>query len=184
MIKRVIRTFLLIILSAFLVVLSFQLILSYPAFLFPEKLDYKNFTILSDKEIGVEMTQTLQNISGNLIKTGFYDESDQVKIILCNSRRLTNLFDRISFSPTGAGFYHFSGNIYLFPTRINQFRLENLKVKGEEEKLLDYTYQSFQFDKVLTHEILHKLHSDSLGVWEFKRKMPPPHWKAEGFAEY
>ena len=133
MIKVVLKIFLFILLSAFLLVLSSQLILSYPAFLFPEKVVYRNFTVLSDEEIDVEMTQSLQNISGNLIKTGFYDEWDQFKIILCNSSRLTNFFDLISFSPPGAGFYHFSGNIYLFPSRINQFRLENLKLEGEED---------------------------------------------------
>ncbi len=58
-----------------------------------------------------------------------------------------------------------------------------MRAKGEEKKLLEYSYQAFEFDKILTHEILHKLHSDSLGICEFRRKIPPPHLKAEGFAE-
>src|SRR5690606_2363307 len=95
-----------------------------------------------------------------------------------------DFLDKISKAPNGSGFHHFSGNIYLFPDRIARFRRENLKAQGEERKLMAYTYQEFALDKILTHEILHKLHSDTLGLLAFKRKMPPPHWKAEGFAEY
>jgi hypothetical protein len=182
--KKIIKISLSILAIALVLTVTPQLILAYPGFLFEEEFNYKKFTILSDKRISIEIKGTLDSISSKLRKTGFYDENAPVKIILCNKRSLANFLDKISFTPAGAGFHHFSGNIYLFPERIDQFREENLKVKGEEKALLKYTYQAFEFDKILTHEILHKLHSDSLGIWEFKQKMPPPHWKAEGFAEY
>jgi hypothetical protein len=184
MMKKTIKISLLILAIALVLTVTPQLILAYPGFLFEEKFNYKNFTILSNKKVSIEIKGTLDSISSNLRKTGFYDEKAPVKIILCSERSLANFLEKVSLAPVGIGFHHFSGNIYLFPERIDQFREENLKVKGEEERLLEHTYQTFKFDKVLTHEILHKLHSDSLGIWKFKQKMPPPHWKAEGFAEY
>jgi hypothetical protein len=182
--KKIIKISLSILAIVSLLIVVPQLILAYPAFLFEEKFNYKNITILSNEKVGIEMKGTLDTISSKLQMTGFYVETDRVKIILCSKKNLARFIDKISLAPVGAGFHHWSGNIYLFPGRIDLFRNENLKVKGEEKKLLEYTYQAFEFDKILTHEILHKLHSDSLGIWEFKQKMPPPHWKAEGFAEY
>jgi hypothetical protein len=184
MMKKIIRVSLSILAIASILFVVPQLILSYPAFLFAEEFNYKNVTILSNEKVATEMKGTLDIISTKLLTTGFYVETDQIKIILCSKRSLANFLEKISLTPAGVGFHHFSGNIYLFPGRIDQFREENLKVKGEEKRLLEYTYQTFEFDKILTHEILHKLHSDSLGILEFKQKMPPPHWKAEGFAEY
>jgi hypothetical protein len=182
--KKIIRISLSILAVGLVLIVSPQLILAYPGLLFEEEFNYKNFTILSDEPVDIEMRETLDTISGKLLKTGFYDETDPVKIILCSKRSLATFFDKMSLAPAGVGFHHFSGNIYLFPGRIDQFHEENLKVKGEEKELLKYTYQAFELDKILTHEVLHKLHSDSLGIWKFKQKMPPPHWKAEGFSEY
>lgn len=184
MMKKIIKVSLTIIAIALVLIVTPQLILAYPRFLFEEEFNYRNFIIISDKKVGIEFKGTLDSISSKLRKTGFYDEKDPVKVILCRKRSLANFLDKISLATAGVGFHHFSGNIYLFPERIDQFREENLKVKGEEEGLLEHTYQAFEFDKILAHEILHKLHSDSLGIWKFKKKMPAPHWKAEGFAEY
>ncbi|MEJ7586833.1 MAG: hypothetical protein WKI04_04660 [Ferruginibacter sp.] len=151
--------------------------------LFKKKASYKNFYILSDKVIEQNLQKRLDSIAFILEETGFYKE-DKIKIIFCHNNRLAGLLNIISLSPTGAGFHHFSGNIYLFNTRIKAFRAENAKVMGDDRKLIEYTYQRFELDDILTHEILHQLHSDSMGLWEYKRKLPPPHWKAEGFAEY
>ena len=161
-----------------------QLILAYPNFLFKEKCIYKNFVILSDKKIEQDLNKRLDAVSYTLAKTGFYERDKKIKIIFCYDNGLTSFFDRISLAPSGAGFQHFTGNIYLFNARIERFRKENSKAKGEHQKIIEYSYQEFELDHILTHEILHKLHSDTLGLWKFKRKMPPPHWKAEGFAEY
>lgn len=161
-----------------------QLILAYPNFLFKERHTYKNFIILSDRRIEQDLNKMLDSISHKLAKTGFYKEEENIKIIFCYDNGKERFFNKISLSPTGAGFQHFSGNIYLFNERIEHFKKENAKAKGDYQKLIEYTYQEFELDNILTHEILHKLHSDTLGLLEFKRKMPPPHWKAEGFAEY
>jgi len=161
-----------------------QLIMTFPGFLFKKKFTYRNFLIRSDAAIDPGMNVTLDSISERLSATGFYDASESMEIIFCQGEAYTDFIDKISMGPHGAGFHHFSGNIYLFTNRIAQFRQENLKAQGEEKKITEYTYQEFELDKILMHEILHKLHSDTLGMLEFKRKMPPPHWKAEGFAEY
>ena len=160
-----------------------QLILAYPNFLFGKKHVYKNFIILSDKDVDRGIDVKLDSITTALNNTGFYNGST-IKVILCNKESLTKFLDKISLAPVGAGFHHFSGNIFLFVSRIEHFRRENAKAQGEHKKVIEYSYQEFNFKKLLTHEVLHKLHSDTLGPFEFKRKMPSPHWKAEGFAEY
>lgn len=175
----------LILITAIVLIVSIpQLILAYPDFLFKERHTYKNFFILSDKKIEEDLNKRLDSISRKLAKTGFYEEEEKIKIIFCHDNGLASFFDKISLTPTGAGFQHFTGNIYLFNERIESFKNENEKAEGDDQKLIEYTYQEFELDHILTHEILHKLHSDTLGLLEFKRKMPPPHWKAEGFAEY
>lgn len=161
-----------------------QLILAYPNLFFKEKHTYRNFTLLSDKSIDKDVNETLDSISFTLKQTGFYDEDETIKIIFCHGKELTSFFNKISMAPAGVGFHHFTGNIYLFNAQIESFRKENAKAKGELQKIIEYTYQAFELKDILTHEILHKLHSDTLGLLEFKRKMPPPHWKSEGLAEY
>lgn len=129
------------------------------------------------------MSSSLDSMTVRLKATGFYNDKP-VKIILCNGDGKSAFFDKISMATPGAGFHHFSGNIFLHPKRIEQFRRENAKVTGEELMLIEDSYQAFVFEDILTHEILHKLHADKMGILEFRRKLPPPHWKAEGFAEY
>jgi hypothetical protein len=182
--KRLIRIALSVLGLIMIIIATPQLILSYPAFLFQEELAHKNFTVLSDQPINSTMPVMLDSIAGALSLTGFFRNETSLTIILCNGEGKTNFIDKISMVSPGAGFHHFSGNIYLFPTRIEQFRKENEKVTGEERELLIGSYLSFNFENILTHEILHKLHADTLGIWQFRRKLPPPHWKAEGFAEY
>lgn len=161
-----------------------QVILAYPNLLFKENYTYKNFTVLSDRKIEHDLDKKLESISLKLRKTGFYNKEKNIKIIFCHDAGLTGFLDKISLAPVGVGFQHFTGNIYLFNSRIERFRQENAKAKGEHQKIIKYSYQGFDLDNILMHEMLHKLHSDTLGLWKYKRKMPPPHWKAEGFAEY
>ena len=168
---------------AVLIIIFSQLILTYPNLLFKKRVTYKNFHIFSDKIIEQDLNKRLDSISVLLEETGFYNH-DKIKIIFCYDKRLAGFLNTISLARTGAGFHHFSGNVYIFNTRIESFRAENAKAKGDHLELIEYTYQKFELDNILTHEILHKLHSDTLGLWEFKRKLPSPHWKAEGFAEY
>lgn len=182
--KKLIKVILILLAIIVFIISIPQLILAYPNFLFKERHTYKNFTILSDRRIEKNLNKRLNSISQLLAKTEFYKEDENVKIIFCYDNGLSWFFDKISLANTGAGFQHFSGNIYLFNERIENFKKENSKAKGDYQKLIEYTYQEFELDNILIHEILHKLHSDTLGVFEFKRKMPPPHWKAEGFAEY
>lgn len=181
--KKILRVSLLIALVVVLVLAIPQGILTYPDFLLDHKFTHRNLVVLSDKEIHEDFRGTLDAVSQRLSATGFYDSTSPVKIVLPHGK-LETFFSRISLAEDGAGFHHFSGTVYLFTDRIDQFRRTNQEVQGELKGVLAYTYQQFELDRILTHEILHKLHSDSVGIWTFKRKMPPPHWKAEGFAEY
>jgi hypothetical protein len=182
--KRLIRIALIVFTLTVIIIATPQLILSYPVFLFHEKLTHNNFTVLSDQPIDSTVTAVLDSIAGALSATGFYKNETSLTIILCKGEGKANFLDKISMVSPGAGFHHFTGNIYLFPVRIQQFRRENEKVTGEERELLKGSYLAFNFEDILTHEILHKLHADTMGIWQFRRKLPPPHWKAEGFAEY
>ena len=161
-----------------------QIILAYPDFLFHKKHSYKNFSLLSDEKFQNDINTDLDEIISTLEISGFYNSNKKIKIILCNSARLSAFLDMISLVPSGVGFHHFSNSIFIFPLRIENNRNENSKAIGEHFKLIQYTYQEFKLSQIICHEVLHKLHSDTLGIWEFKSKMPPPHWKAEGFAEY
>src|SRR5687768_17454544 len=107
MMKKILRIALYIFVVGSVLIVTPQLILAYPGFLFKEEFTYKNFVILSNEKVNIEMRETLDSISSKLSKTGFYDETDPVKIILCSKRRLTNFFDKISLAPAGAGFHHF-----------------------------------------------------------------------------
>jgi hypothetical protein len=160
-----------------------QMILTYPGFLFEYKFTHRNLVVLSDRAIGSGFREILDSVSQRLSATGFYDDTIPVTIVLPHGK-LETFYRRISMAADGVGFHHFSGAVFLFTDRIDQFREANLEVEGEFKRLLKYNYQQFELDDLMTHEILHKLHSDTLGVWTFRRKMPPPHWKAEGFAEY
>jgi hypothetical protein len=182
--RRLIRIALIVFALIVFIIATPQLILSCPVFLFQEKLTHNNFAVLSDQPIDSTMPAMLDSIAGALSLTGFYKNETSLTIILCKGEGRMNFLDKISMVSPGAGFHHFSGNIYLFPTRIEQFRRENEKVTGEERELLANSYMEFNFENILTHEILHKLHADTMGIWQFRRKLPPPHWKAEGFAEY
>ncbi len=161
-----------------------QLILAYPNFLFGERNMYRNFVIFSDRKIDSELEKTLESISFRLETIDFYNQQSEITVVFCHDNKLTSIMDKVSMVPSGAGFQHFSGNIYIFNSRIEKFREENSKAKEDLKKIIAYSYQSFDLEDILTHEVLHKLHSDTLGLWEYKRKMPPPHWKAEGFSEY
>ena len=181
--KKLLKIILFVIIGCILFFALSQVLLAFPSLLFHERASYKNFQVFSDKVIEKDLNRRLDSISLLLASTGFYNRNN-INIIFCHSVRLAGFLNAISLAPTGAGFNHFSGNIYLFNSRIEAFRTENAKAKGDEEELIENTYQSFELDKLLTHEILHKLHCDTLGVWAYKRKLPSPHWKAEGFAEY
>jgi hypothetical protein len=182
--RRLIRITLIIFALIVFIIATPQLILSYPVFLFQEKLTHNNFTVLSDQPIDSTMPVMLDSIAGALSLTGFYKNETSLTIILCKGEGRMNFLDKISMVSPGAGFHHFSGNLYLFPARIEQFRRENEKVTGEERELLANSYLEFNLEDILTHEIFHKLHADTMGIWQFRRKLSPPHWKAEGFAEY
>lgn len=160
-----------------------SLLLAYPGFLFDRRKVYENFVILSNQATALDADSTLECIKVHLQKTEF-DNPSTTTIVLCETGELMSWIERLSLTSGESGFHHFSGTIYLFPDRITKFQSENQKVTGEEKQLLKYTYQEFELRSILIHEVLHKLHSDTLGWWNFKRKMPPPHWKAEGFAEY
>ncbi len=171
--KKALKIILFLLIVFVLIFTLSQLLLAYPNLIFKEKASYKNFYILSDKMIEQNLNERLDSISVLLEKTGFYN-NEKIKIIFCHSNKLAGFLNTISLTPTGAGFNHFSGNIYIFNTRIEAFRAENAKVRGDDQELIEYTYQSFELDKLLTHEILHKLHSDTMGLWEYKRKLASP----------
>lgn len=167
-----------------LLIFTSQLILAFPGFLLKEKHSYKNFLVLSDKPVEPNFDKRLGVIADKLAKTGFYREEEKFTIIICHGNGLAKFFNIISLASEGVGFQHFTGNIYLFGARIARFKEENTLVSKEHQTFIEYSYQSFDFDTILMHEMLHKLHSDSLGFWQFKTKMPSPNWKVEGFAEY
>lgn len=182
--KKLLQIILTLVAVVILTITIPQFILAYPNFLFEERHAYKNFAILSDRKFDADLDVKLDSISFKLESTGFYNQQRKIKVVFFHGDKLTSFLDKISLAPSGAGFHHFTGNIYIFNSRIEKFQEENSKAKGELKKIIAYSYQSFDLEDILLHEILHKLHSDTLGLWEFKRKMPPPHWKAEGFAEY
>jgi hypothetical protein len=132
--------------------------------------------VLSDKPIYPDMPSTLDSLVGRLELTGFYNHKP-ITIILCHSESKSAFLDKISMTPSGAGFHHFSGNVFLFPERIEVFKHENSKVTGEEQLLIQDSYQEFEFEDILSHEVLHKLHADTMGIWEFRREFSPPLWK-------
>jgi hypothetical protein len=181
--KKIFRILSVVVLVMVLFLAIPQMILMYPGFLFEYKFTHRNLVVLSDRAIGTGFREILDSVSQRLSVTGFYDDTIPVTIVLPHGKLETFLM-RISMAEDGAGFHHFSGTVYLFTDRIDQFRQANQEVEGELKSVLKYNYQQFEFDDLMTHEILHKLHSDTLGVLTFRRKMPPPHWKAEGFAEY
>jgi len=164
---------------------SSQLMLAYPGFLLSYQLRQGNFAIASDKAFAPEIREKLDSLTFRLKQTGFYHERKLLKVVLSHDSALSRFFDLLCLGPDGAtGFQHFSGRLYIFPERI---LTKQQRVKGASEalrKCLQYTHQEYRWEYILAHEVLHQLHSDTLGFWTFKQKLPPPSWKAEGFAEY
>ncbi len=181
--KKVLKILLYVVIVLLIMVAIPQLILTFPQALFSEKLVHNEFVVLSDEPISSDTPATLDSLVARLEPTGFYSRKS-ITIILCHSKNKSAFLDKISMTSYGAGFHHFSGNVFLFPRRIDAFKNENSKVIGEESLLIQNSYQEFEFDDILCHEILHKLHADTLGIFEFRKRYPPPNWKAEGFAEY
>ena len=162
-----------------------QLILSFPNLYLPHRHTYKNYRIFSDKELDPTLNPKLDSMANRLSVTGFYASTKPIKVVMAYDPQWVSFLERLTPAPSGAtGFHHFSGVLYIFPGRIAQYREQTLNSPAELLACVQYTHQRYEWDFILAHEILHLMHSDTMGFWKFKRELPPPHWKAEGFAEY
>lgn len=183
--KTVFRIIALFLVLLAVLVLVPQLILSFPNLYLPHQYTYKNYSICSDEEIDPTINPKLDSMENRLSATGFYATTRPIKVVMAYDPQWVSFIERLTPAPEGAtGFHHFSRALYNFPGRIAQYRQQTLNSPAELRACVQYTHQRYEWDYILAHEIMHLMHSDTMGFWKFKRELPPPHWKAEGFAEY
>ena len=153
--------------SVSLLLAGYALLVVFPAPLFAYKLGYKDFRIYSHDPIDPNIRSLLDNVSRKLAHAGLESQPRTHRIFLCNSRSEFAFFvpqQRRALSIN----YQLGHNIFLAPTDIRSNHVGDPGSLGST------------FTWIATHEIVHTLQQDTVGLRAF---LALPFWKREGYAE-
>lgn len=148
--------------SLLAILLIGKLLLWFPQFAFAHKVEYKNFTVYSTKEVKGDAGRIFDSVITKIEKSENYDPEHPHRIFLCEPGTFYNtlLFTENGSYASNMSFRH---NIFVFP--IADFEKNTVTRPGSDI--------SYHLDQLLAHEITHTFMTDNL-----------PSWKKEGYAEY
>lgn len=139
-----------------------KLLLWFPQPVFADKVEYKNYTVYSNKEVKGDIGKIFNSVTEKIKRCENYDPNLRHKIFLSEPGTFYNKF---MFTQNESYAYNstFQHNILIFP--IADFERNTVTRPGSEI--------SYYLDQVIAHEITHTFVTEDL-----------PLWKKEGYAEY
>ena len=139
-----------------------KLLLWFPQPVFAHKVEYKNFTVYSTKEVKGEISKVFDSVTEKIKRCENYDPHYQHRIFLCEPG---TFYNHLMFTENDSYAYNstFRNNILIFP--IANFETNKVARPGSEI--------AYYLDQLLAHEITHTFVKEKL-----------PFWKIEGYAEF
>lgn len=166
-----------------LVLGSYLGLLFYPGVLFANKVEYKNFTVYSDQDLGSGVEAILRDVEAALETSAIYDPSLRHDIFFGHNNVVFGGIQRVRAELVSLTIgvppnltYNASWPPYI--SHIITFRIPDIQnnalVHPERPESINMTY-------TLTHEVVHSLVTARLGTQTIARL---PMWKQEGYPEY
>lgn len=140
-----------------------------PTLTYANKTTHNNFRIYHNKTLNVGLLKQLDTCIGLLQKSEYYRPNLQLDICLNDGSLYPTIIEKIQRPAFAWGFY----NKVVLNGEIDY--TNNLLVLG------DYKWN---LQQLLTHEMIHCLQYDRLGLWKSNPLASIPEWKWEGYAEY
>jgi hypothetical protein len=171
--KKIKRILYLLLITILVLVSGLVTIILYPQPLFANKVEYKQFKVYSNEEIGDEVKPILDTALSLVRKSELYDSTYKVDIFLSYN----TFFNKIDSKVFGYG---------PIATAIDN----NLVFKVAVDINKNLVYSTFHkpcerhFDYVIAHEMTHCLQTHKYGMLKFNPFNHPEMWKLEGYPEY
>lgn len=139
-----------------------KLLLWFPQPVFANKVEYRNFTVYSNKEVKGNIGKIFDTVVEKIKRSENYDPDYQHRIFLCEPG---SFYHKFMFTENDSYAYNSTSrhNILIFP--ITDFEKNTVTRPGSKI--------SYYLDQLLAHEITHTFVTEDL-----------PYWKKEGYAEY
>lgn len=168
--KKIIkRTIGIAVLTFFVLFSGLVTIMLFPQPLFAHKLEYKKFNVYSDELLDKNIEVILNNAYNLVEQSELQDKNYQYNVFLS----LDNIYNRIEdLQGKGPAARATAGHI-VFKVRVD---IDNNKAFGSRSKM--------NLTELLTHEMVHCLQANKLGLWNLNQLNHPPYWKLEGYPEY
>jgi hypothetical protein len=159
------------------VLLAMQIsVVAFPHPWFERSVRDGRLTIYTDDVAGPELETVVRGVRERIQAAEIYDESVDLRVFVCNSQRLYNLFARLSRVPT-----HVPGfNLSLFNNSFVSVplleRRQHTNRAGVKHSVL-----AGELDEAIAHELIHDFTQEKIGFFAYRQL---PRWKSEGYAEY
>lgn len=168
--KRILKITLL---AAIAIITTLAIIILFPQRLFANKIEYKNFTVYSNKKIGNDIKIVLDNAMNLVKKSEINDSNYKYNIILCHNSFFNTIDDKL----LGNG-------------RTARATLNNVIIKVRIVPKSNLAFPTFRkacdvnLTDLLAHEMIHCLQANKYGIIKFNPFKHPELWKLEGYPEY
>ncbi len=168
--KRILKITLL---AAIATITTLAIIILFPQRLFANKIEYKNFTVYSNKKIGNDIKIVLDNAINLVKKSEINDSNYKYNIILCHNSFFNTIDDKL----LGNG-------------RTARATLNNVIIKVRIVPKSNLAFPTFRkacdvnLTDLLAHEMIHCLQANKYGIIKFNPYKHPELWKLEGYPEY
>lgn len=158
-------------LASFSLLSLFTVILAVlnPGMLYAKSTEIGNYTVYYNSELADEFEKRLATANELLKESELYDADIKIKICLNDGAYYPALIERLIGPAFAWGYY----NIATFRSTID--------AAGNIAELNGYQWN---LDQLLTHEIIHCLQYNELGLLESNPFANHPEWKWEGYPEY
>ena len=139
-----------------------KLLLWFPQPVFADKVEYRNYTVYSNKEVKGDVGKVFNSVTEKIKRCENYDPNYKHRIFLSEP---STFYNKFMFTQNESYAYNstFRHNILIFP--IADFEKNTVTRAGSET--------SYYLDQLIAHEITHSFVTEDL-----------PFWKKEGYAEY
>lgn len=162
---------------AIVLLLALQVsILAFPSPWFDGSVRKANLSLYYTGATRAEMEALVDDVLGRVRTAEVYREDVQLRVFICPSQGLFNLFARLSRVPTSVPGFNLSllNNSFVSVPRLEQRRLSN---RGR----MTHSARDGELASSIAHELIHDYVRERIGYREHSRI---PRWKSEGYAEY
>ena len=161
----------------------FVSLLAFPGFMFAHQLEYRNFNVHSDQELGGELSPILARIDAQIAGSELNDPRLEHDIFLGHDnasfravQRARTALVEYSLGMKPAPNYNVS-----WPPHLSHVVILDVPDPVHDALLRPQWPGRFNMTHILTHEVAHSLVTQRLGIGGV---MKLPMWKNEGYAEY